>query len=200
MMCLTDPVQYRRNNSREVCFWMTASTSCQPMLRGGIRFYNIEGENTGRYIGMKEGNASGMNSVPVLVPDVGMLAKRAGGVHRSNRALRYFPPAVGGIRLNPVGSAVRLVHWLLDKLLGPDSAAIPRIPAQWSMALDHGSCRAAPRPRRAGSYMLDPIGWARSNRCRAYIFQPTIASSQALYRLIIYLIATIQQCFTESYR
>lgn len=84
-------------------------------------------------------NASGIDSVPVR--DVGDVRETSGRVHRSNRALRYFPPAVSGIRLNPVGSAVRLVHWLLDKLLGPDSAAIPRILARWSVALDHGSCR-----------------------------------------------------------
>lgn len=47
------PAQYYWNNSREVCFRMTASANCRPLLRGGIRFYNMEGENTGRYIEMR---------------------------------------------------------------------------------------------------------------------------------------------------
>ena len=38
-------------------------------------------------------------------------------------------------RLNPDGNAVRLLSWLLDKLIGPDGTAIPRIPARRSMIL-----------------------------------------------------------------
>jgi len=136
MICFVlSPVQCRWNNNREVCFWMMASANCRPILKGGIRFYNIEGENTGRYIGMK---GECLRNRLRSHSRCGDVRETSGRVHRSNRALRYFPPAVGGIRLNPVGSAVRLVHWLLDKLLGPDSAAIPRIPARWFMALNHG--------------------------------------------------------------
>lgn len=104
-------------------------------------------------IGMKAGEWLGIDSRS-RSRRAGDIREASGRARRSNRALRYFPPAVGGIRLNPVGSAVRLVHWLLDKLLGPDSAAISRIPARWFIAPDYGLMPAPTRPIRSAEQDL----------------------------------------------